>query len=47
MSDTYPGPLDEAAFGAFILIGDAALLHRQVRNNQIAPPVLIGARLVQ
>ena len=36
-----------SAFSAFILIGDAALLQRQVRNNQIAPPVSTARRLVQ
>jgi hypothetical protein len=33
-------------FSAFNLIGDAALLHRQVRNNQIAPPVSTTRRLM-
>ena len=39
--------MEDAVLGAFILIGDAALLQRQVRNNQTAPPVSTAGRLVQ
>jgi hypothetical protein len=38
--------MEDAALGAFILIGDAALLDRQLCIDQVAPPVSTAGRLV-
>ena len=46
MSDTCPAPMEDAAFGAFILIGDAALLGSQLCIDQVAPSVSTARRLV-
>ena len=47
MSNTYPGPLDEAAFGALILLRDVASLESLARINQNATSNSTFRRLVQ
>jgi hypothetical protein len=46
MSDTCPAPMEDAAFSAFILIGDAALLGSQFCIDQAALSVSTARRLV-